>query len=129
MHTAWLGYARGIAGAIAGGVAAYFAFAILLRQGFYGLALTGALVGLGCGLLSRIVSNVLGAVCAVAGVVLALLLEWHFRPFITDDSLSYFLTHIQDLQRWTQLMIVLSGVFGFWFGRGRARSAAASSSS
>lgn len=124
MQTAWLSYARGVAGAIVGGVAGWLLFAVLLRQGLYAPALSGAFVGLGCGWLSRTVSNALGAVCAIAGVVLALLLEWRYFPFNADSSLGYFLAHLTALGGWTQLMIVLSGVFGFWFGRGRATAAA-----
>ncbi len=57
---------------------------------------------------------------AVAGVALALFMEWRWSPFKVDDSLSYFLTHLQNLQGMTLFMIALSGVFGFWFGRGRS---------
>lgn len=128
MQVAWLGYARGIAGAIAGAVAGYFIFALMWQQGFYALAVPAALMGLACGFASRIVSNALGAACAVAGIATALLLEWRYAPFRVDDSLGYFLTHVQDLRGVTLLMIALSGVFGFWFGRGRSTFAPAGTS-
>lgn len=123
MQTAWLGYARGVAGAFAGGVAGYFAFTLLLRQGFYALALPGALLGFGCGLASRIDSVALAALCGIAGILLAIWIEWHFFPFADDKSLSHFFGNLHRLTGLTQLMIVLSGVFGFWFGKGRPRPA------
>ena len=99
-------------------MAGYYAFFWIIRQGFYALALPGALLGLGCGYLSGRMSNVQGAVCAVAAVALALYIEWVSGPFIDDASLSYFLMHLHKLTGLTQIMVVLSGVFGFWFGRG-----------
>ena len=59
----------------------------------------------------------LGLVCGVLGVVLGLITEWRFAPFVADGSLLYFLTHVGDLMPITLLMIGLSGVFAFWFGK------------
>jgi hypothetical protein len=119
----WIGYLRGLAGAAVGAAVGYFLFGLMWRQGFYALALPPALLGLGCSFASRISSNLLGAVCAVAGVALAVFMEWHWRPFRVDDSLGYFLTHLHNLQGMTLFMISLSGIFGFWFGRGRGNQA------
>jgi hypothetical protein len=120
----WFGYLRGLAGGIAGGVAGYFLFWLVLRHGYYALALPAALLGLACGFASRMSSNLLGAVCAVAGIGLAVYIEWQRRPFIVDESLAYFVTHLQNVQGMSQFMIALSGVFGFWFGRGGREQAA-----
>lgn len=107
----------GIAGAIAGGVVGYFATAWILSQGFYALALPGALLGLGCGRFSGMRSPPLGIVCGVAGLALGLMTDWMLRPFIADDSLVYYLTHLSDLKPFTMMMIVLGGYFGWSFGR------------
>ena len=43
----------GLVGAIAGGVLGFYTFGWLSRQGFYGLIIPGAFLGLGCSLLAR----------------------------------------------------------------------------
>lgn len=111
----------GILGAIAGGVIGYILFSVLVRQGLYAIAMPGALVGLGCGLASRIKSRVLGIVCALASLGLGIYLEWSFFPFMADGSLAYFITHLSDLKPARLVFIVLGGFFGFWFGTGRTR--------
>jgi hypothetical protein len=110
---------RGIAGAVVGGVLGWFAFDWLLGQGFYGLALPGALVGFVSGIFSRGVSWINAAVCAILAAILGIVLEWRHRPFVADDSFGYFVAHLHELTGLTWLMIVLGVVFGFWFGRGR----------
>lgn len=116
---------RGMAGAIAGGALAYFLFEWLLRHGLYAIALPGALVGISCAMLSRRKSNLLGALCALAGLALAIYLEWSNFPLVADPRLAYFVSHLQDVSAPTLLMILLSGVFGFWFGRGTQHVSAA----
>ena len=43
-------YVPGLVGGVVGGMAGYFVFAWLSRQGFWAPVLPGALAGLGCGL-------------------------------------------------------------------------------
>lgn len=111
----------GILGAVAGGVVGTLLFSLLIRQGLYAIAMPGALIGLGCGFASRTKSWALGIVCAVASLILGFGLEWKFRPFLVDDSLSYFVRHIGDLKTSSLALIAIGGVFGFWFGVGRQR--------
>ena len=110
----------GLAGAVAGGVVGYFGFFWMARQGFYALVLPGAALGFGCGQLSRGKSYGLGIVCGLVGVVLGLFTEWQFAPFVADDSLRYFLTHLGDLTPFTLVAVGLGGVFAFWLGTGSA---------
>jgi hypothetical protein len=110
----------GLVGAVVGGALGYLAFFWMARQGFYALVLPGFALGLGCGLLSRGKAQVLGLVCGVLGVTLALITEWRRAPFAADDSLPYFLTHVGDLKQFTLISIGLSGLFAYWFGMGRA---------
>ena len=110
--TNWL---RGIAGAIAGGVIGYYATVWILSQGFYALALPGALLGLGCGRFSGMRSQSLGIACGVAGLVLGLVTDWTTN--IADVSFGYYLTHLSNLKPFTMIMIVLGGYFGWSFGR------------
>ena len=110
---------RGLTGALIGGAVGWLAFHLLLGSGLYGLALPGAAVGFGCGRLSGGHSKPLGILCCVIALLLGLLLEWQYFPFIADDSLSYFLAHIHELKPWTLLMIALGTVCGYWLGTGR----------
>ncbi|MEM7311892.1 MAG: hypothetical protein AAF497_01950 [Planctomycetota bacterium] len=112
-------FARGLAGAILGGVVGYFAFQFAFQSGFYALALPGALLGLGCGYASRVHSTALGIICSIAALGLGVFCEWKTSPFIADESLSFFLKNVHQLTGVTLIMIVLGGIFGFWFGRGR----------
>lgn len=111
----------GLVGAVLGGVAGYFLFFWVLRQGFYALLLPGATVGLGCGVLSRGRSNTLGIVCGLLAVLVGLLADWGFEPFKTDDSLAYFLTHLHQLEPITMIMIVAGAALAYWIGVGRTR--------
>ena len=116
-----LGYLLGLVGAAVGGGIGYLLFWALIRQGFYAMIMPGAFVGIGCGLLSGRRSVALGVVCAVAALILSLFLEWHFFPFVKDESLAYFLTHLHKLTIVTKVMIPFGLLFAFWFGMGRKR--------
>jgi uncharacterized membrane protein len=109
----------GLVGAAIGGVIGYYGFFLLTREGFYGLALPGALLGLGCGALSGGQSSSLGLVCCGLACLLGIFTEWKFRPFVADDGFTFFVAHIHDLSHTTLFMMALGGFFGYWFGRGR----------
>jgi len=110
----WLG----LTGAVIGGAVGHFVFLWIARQGFYALALPGALAGVGCGWLGKSNSRPLAIASGVLSLALGIFSEWRFAPFMKDNSLGYFLVHLQDLRPFTLLMILLGGVFGFWFARG-----------
>ncbi|MHC4176210.1 MAG: hypothetical protein ACYSWU_01815 [Planctomycetota bacterium] len=112
-------YVLGLLGAAGGGAIGYFVFFLLARQGLYAIVLPGALLGLGCGALSRGKSNLLGVVCGLLGLLLGVFIEWRFAPFVADNSLWFFVTHLDDLATIKLVMIALGGLFAFWFGRGR----------
>jgi len=111
-------FTTGIVGMVAGGVGGYFAFSWLLGFGLYALMLPGALVGLGCGALSRSHSTVLGCIAGAFALVLGIFLEWTFLPFAADESLGFFLTNLHQLTPLTILMIIGGAVLGFVFGKG-----------
>lgn len=110
---------RGVAGGLAGGVAGYVLFFLIARQGFYAIALPGALIGLGCGLLSGRKSIVLGVACALAALILGVVIEWRFAPFIVDKSLMFFLKQLHKLRVATHVLLGIGAVMAFWFGVGR----------
>jgi hypothetical protein len=106
----------GLVGAIAGGVLGFYTFQWLLGQGFYGLIIPGAFLGLGCSLVARHPSRARGIVCAIAALALGLYTEWRFFPFAADESLSYFLKNLSNLKPVTILMIAVAAFVAFWLG-------------
>jgi hypothetical protein len=113
--TGGFNWGRGLLGAAAGGAAGYFLVGWLARQGFYGIALPGVLLGLGAGWLGRGGSRPFGILCGVTGLVLGMLSEWSYFPWVKDKSFSFFLTHLPDQPPVTLLMILLGGAAAFWF--------------
>ena len=107
----------GFIGAVTGGVLGYYTFMWIVDQGFYGLMIPGALLGLGCGLLSQHASHIRGVACAAAGCVLGLYSEWKFAPFKADSSFAYLVTHAAELRPLTQIMIVVGAFFAYWLGK------------
>ena len=108
--------ARGIGGAVIGGIAGYLAFRWLASQGFYAIMLVGLLIGVGAGLAARQKSVILGVICAAIALPAGILSEWNVMPFVNDKSLSFFLTNLAPLH-W--LFIALGAAAAFWFGQGR----------
>jgi hypothetical protein len=107
---------RGLGGAIAGGLAGYFLFAFLLKNGFYSSMIPGALLGIGAGLAARGKSPLLGIICGVAAIPLAVWSEMHLMPFPNDDSLAFFLANVPRLHL---IMMALGAAAAWWFGQGR----------
>jgi F0F1-type ATP synthase assembly protein I len=109
--------------AVAGGVIGHFGFVWIARQGFYALILPGALIGLMGGWFydrQRMTSaSAFAVVCGVMGLIAGIVSEWRIRPFLANNSFGYFITHLQQLRPITLIMILLGGVFAFWFGLGR----------
>jgi hypothetical protein len=112
--TSWI---LGLIGAAIGGVLGYYIFMWIVDQGFYGLMIPGALLGLGCSLLSQHRSHGRGVICAAAACLLGLYSEWKFAPFRADGGFGYFVTHVAELKPITQGMIVLGAFFAYWLGR------------
>ena len=109
----------GIIGGVVGALVGWLIFAWLLGFGMYAMILPGALVGLGVGIGSRSFSVGLGVFAALAAIALGVFLEWKYLPFVADESLSYFLKNVLQINPIHLLMIVAGGVAGYWFGQGR----------
>jgi len=107
--------ALGLAGALVGGALGFFLVSWLARQGFYGVALPGVMMGVGAGMLAKRPSLPLAILCGVMALALGVFTEWKLFPFIKDGSFSYFLAHLSDLKQLTLLMIGLGAVGGAWF--------------
>lgn len=121
-------YVLGVVGAVVGGVAGYYAFFWMIRQGFYALIIPAALMGLAGGYAIRGRSVPFALVCGVAGLALALFTEWRFAPFKKDPSLIYFLTHVFQQNAITLLMIGVSPIVSYRLALGHDEPATASNS-
>jgi hypothetical protein len=110
--------------AVAGGVIGHFAFLWIVRQGFYALALPGVLIGCAAGWSLRQRSATSAIICAFLALVAGIFSEWRVHPFIKNNSLGYFIQHLQDLRPVTIIMILLGAIFAAWFGVGRERAVA-----
>lgn len=103
----------GLLGAVIGGAVGFFAFFWIARQGFYALILPPGLMGFTAGIFARSRSTPLALVCGVAGLALGLFTEWRFAPFVADNSLAYFITHVHELKPITLLMLALGAFISY----------------
>jgi hypothetical protein len=104
----------GLVGAVAGGALGFYTFRWLLGQGFYGLIIPGAFLGLGCGLLARHRSVVRGVLCGIAALGLSQSADW--RVTITDDSFVDFVRNGKTMTPVTMLMTTVATLVAFWIG-------------
>lgn len=111
-----LSHFLGLVGAAIGGVAGFYAFGWLLNRGFYGLAIPGSFLGLGCGLLAQHRSVPRGIVCAVASLGLSLFTVWWFE-YHPKNGFLYVIQHPGELSSVTLLMMGLATVIAFWVGQ------------
>lgn len=111
--------ARGLLGAAIGGTVGYFAFFWIAKQGFYALILPPVLLGFVAGLCAGRRSTPLAIICGIAGLGLGLFVEWRAAPFIADNSLSYFITHLHALKPITLVIIALGAFFSYRLALGR----------
>jgi hypothetical protein len=106
----------GLVGATMGGVFGYFIYKWGLQQGLKAGVVPGALVGLGSGLVSSRPSRIRGVICGLAALALGIFAEWRNAPFVADNSLGYFLSHMQQLPPLVLIMIALGGLLGWRWG-------------
>lgn len=106
-------YLFALGGAAVGGLLGYFLFFMLAKQGFYALAVPGAFVGFGAGVVKNN-SLAVAVVSGIAATALGIFTEFHFAPFVADPSLGYFVTHLHQLQPVTWIMIAIGGAIGFY---------------
>lgn len=104
----------GLVGAVLGGVLGHRIFVWLYQQGFYGLMIPGALLGLGCNLFSSRPSKARGVACGIAGVVLGLYSQYVFQG---TKTFGYLVAHVYELTPITLIMIAAGGGFAFWLGK------------
>ena len=101
-----------VTAAIGGGLG-YVAFFWIARQGFYTLIVPPALLGFGAGLGIQRRSQPFAIACGTAGLLLALVIEWQFAPFIAIKTVPYFLTHLQQCRPMTQFMLLIGTLFSY----------------
>ncbi len=104
----------GLVGAIIGGVLGFYTFLWLLKQGYYGLIIPGAFLGLGCSLLASHRSVVRGILCGVAAFALSQFADWYCT--ITNASFVDFVRDGKTLTPVTMLMTGVATIVAFWTG-------------
>ena len=104
----------GLVGAIVGGALGFYTFLWLLKQGYYGLIIPGAFLGLGCSLLARHRSTIRGIVCGVAAFALSQFADWYCT--ITDASFLDFVRDGKTLTPVTMLMTGVATIVALWIG-------------
>ena len=116
-------WTQAIGGMFLGAAIGYAGFYLMFRFGLYMMIVPGALIGTATSRLSKVSSNAIGIVCAVFAAGVAVLMEWHFLPFMADDSLEFFIKNIADVNPMHLLMMAAGVALAFSFGRGREYSA------
>ncbi|MEZ5964789.1 MAG: hypothetical protein R3F56_13165 [Planctomycetota bacterium] len=111
-----------LAGAAAGGGIGYLAFRALEDQGFLAVAVVGAGVALGGGLLARSRRIGWGVFVAILAVVATAVVEWK-HSFRADESFASFVTNVGSLSTRSKLSYLAVALAGLWFGAGRPRRA------
>ena|SRR5436853_5581744 len=106
-------------GAGAGALLGYFAFGWLARQGLFAAALPGALLGAGYGMFAKYRSMPPAIACGFCALGLGIFSDWHI--LYKHYSLGHFLSHLNQLPTVELLLLILGGVFAFWFSLGRRR--------
>lgn len=104
-------------GAVVGGFIGYVIFNWLIGQGYYGLMIPGAFLGLGCSLFATRRSMVRGLLCGFAALGLGLFCEWKRFPFAADESFGYMVKHLGDKGQVTIIMLVVGSLLSFWIGK------------
>ncbi len=117
----WIALARGLAGAIVGGVVGYYAFRWLGKNGMLAPMLPGVLLGLGAGWAARRRIVALGVICGIAALALGVFSEWMRSPFAKDESFAFFVANITKVTNAPLKLggILLGAAAAFWFGQGR----------
>lgn len=110
---------RLVAGTI-GACVGTLAYWWMLQRDVHILAAVGAGLVLGVSFGARRRSAVWGVLTGVLAVAVSLLVEWWFRPFVLDASLTFFVQHLADLPRNSLLSLVVVFAMGLWLGRGRS---------
>jgi hypothetical protein len=109
---------RGLAGAVVGGIAGYFIFRWLWTQGFYGIMIPGALLGIGAGFAAGGKSHALPLVCLFLAIGLTLFTEWHVL-YSKSHSFTFFIANVHTLKPIKHIMMTLGVICAVWFARGR----------
>jgi hypothetical protein len=106
----------GLIGAAVGGVVGFYLFGWIAGQGFLAPFVPGGILGLGCAALAAHRSLARGIVCGVAGLILGFYADWCNFQW-KDPSLTWYVTHLQDLPMVKLIAIPIGGLLAFWLGR------------
>lgn len=110
----------GTLGGCVGGAIGGLACQLLAENGLYGVALPGALVGLGFGLASRQRHIGLGFVSGSLGLLAGLLTQW--KVYSNEPSFLKLVGELKDYSVFTWIMLGVGTLMAFMFGTGSRRS-------
>jgi len=116
MAAAW---GRGLLGAVIGGGAGWYAYFWLLNQGYDGLMIPAALVGVGFSMFSRRSAWSFGLACAGMGLGLMLVCEWQSILKFRGGPFLDLLTNLHTLNTPNKIMLGAGTLIAFWIGKGR----------
>ena len=106
---------------LACGLVGLFLFGLILSYGIYAMVLPGLFFGFGGGILIYRNAKVNGLICGGIALIMSYLAEWHYRPFVADDSFAYFVENLGGLSWFTHLMIIISVWLTFSMATGLRR--------
>jgi hypothetical protein len=109
----WL---RGITGIVAGAGSGLLIFKWLLSQGFYGLAIPGAMLGIGFSMAVRRRHWSLAISSAALAFFWGLYCQW--SAFDRRADLSEFVSNLPQMSLWTWAMLLVGSAVAFSFFAG-----------
>lgn len=86
---------------------------LVSKQGILAGAAPGGLLGMAAGYVRHRFLFV-PIVCCIAALLVGIGTEWWLFPFVANESLGFFLTHLHDLRPASLIMIGIGAAIGFY---------------
>jgi hypothetical protein len=109
-----LAYPLGCVGALVGVAIGAVVTRMGMSAGVYALIVVGPLAGFTARALARRGDVLLGVMVGAIAALGGLWTEWWLQPFIVDNSLGYFVTHLGSIRPFDLLIIGVGAVVAFF---------------